>query len=327
MYYSVDDDGVRLHQLFAPRVFISGLGRVNLTVTFTPPIQILNSVPQVGETVLSSGSAKTNSLPRVGAQNLQYNSSFTIIGLADVIVPAGNFEVMQVDGSVTLISRYGTFIADFTLDLAEGVGAVRESLTFFDLSETYELLESRVGNYDLAVTKIIAPRTITLTAKQPVVTELVKVQLQNRSPHSETIVDEVMLENLVSLTVESVPGGLCSPIVPVLRPGPPTRFPIVLTTKKTLSVAFEVTFDCANDPAKSTAKDPGHEDFRYAVVVNHAALDGETDLHPDDDICPRDFEPPGIDPYPNGTIIDKGCGAKKPDKTFGADVLTDVVLK
>jgi hypothetical protein len=28
-----------------------------------------------------------------------------------------------------------------------------------------------------------------------------------------------------------------------------------------------------------------------------------------------------------GTIKDKGCGAKKPDKTFGAAVVTDVVVK
>jgi hypothetical protein len=34
-----------------------------------------------------------------------------------------------------------------------------------------------------------------------------------------------------------------------------------------------------------------------------------------------------IDPFPDGTILDKGCGTRRPDKTFGDPVLTDVVDK
>lgn len=49
---------------------------------------------------------------------------------------------------------------------------------------------------------------------------------------------------------------------------------------------------------------------------------------PDDDTCPRSVIPPfALDPYPDGKIKDKGCGAPKPDKTLGDPVLTDVVVK
>jgi hypothetical protein len=33
------------------------------------------------------------------------------------------------------------------------------------------------------------------------------------------------------------------------------------------------------------------------------------------------------DPFPDGKLIDKGCGAKKSDKTLGGPVLTDVSSK
>ena len=62
--------------------------------------------------------------------------------------------------------------------------------------------------------------------------------------------------------------------------------------------------------------------------MNHAALDGEEDTHPADDLCPRSVIPPfEFDANPDGTIKDVGCGNKNPDKTFGADVLTDVIVK
>ena len=42
----------------------------------------------------------------------------------------------------------------------------------------------------------------------------------------------------------------------------------------------------------------------------------------------RTVTPPGeIDPLPNGKILDKGCGVKKPDKTLGLPNLVDVFVK
>jgi uncharacterized repeat protein (TIGR01451 family) len=156
--------------------------------------------------------------------------------------------------------------------------------------------------HDLAVTKITVPQTVTLTDNKPVQIKSVKVQLQNRSPHDETIPDLAMLGNVVTLTVTS--RGSCLPPSQELQdPG----LPKMLNPKKTLNVVFDVTFDCANDPAKGA----GHEDYSYSASVNHAALDGEADTHPADDSCPRAAL--GIVPNPDGTINDKGCAVQVTD--------------
>jgi hypothetical protein len=62
--------------------------------------------------------------------------------------------------------------------------------------------------------------------------------------------------------------------------------------------------------------------------VDHSALDGQADTDPIDDVCPRSVTPPfRPDPNPDGKLKDKGCGVKKSDGTFGADVLIDIVDK
>jgi hypothetical protein len=156
--------------------------------------------------------------------------------------------------------------------------------------------------HDLAVTKITAPATVTLTNNKPQLTKPVTVQIQNRSPHDETIPDLATLGDLVILTVTSR-GSCLSPSQELRDPG----LPKTLKPKKTLNVVFDVTFDCANDPVKGA----GHEDYDYSASVDHAALDGEADTHPEDDSCPRD--PLGIVPNPDGTINDKGCLEKVTD--------------
>jgi hypothetical protein len=287
-------------------------------------VQVLNPTMQIGDVIVTNGIVRTNPLPRVGVQTFSYTSSFTAQNMNIVTVPAGTFDALRLQGTVNIA---GQAPAVFNLDLAEGIGAVRQIVNFLNVSETFELVEYKVGIHDLAIARIIAPATVTLTAKNPAQTKQVKVELQNRSPHSEAIDDEVMLSSLVSLTVHSM-GTTCPNIAPVLHVGRPQKpLPLTLKPKQKLTVLFDVTFDCANDAAKSTPKDPGHRDFRYVAVVNHAALDGESDVHPYDDVCPRDIELPGVDPYPNGTIKDRGCGGKRSDGTLGADVTTDVVLK
>ena len=95
-------------------------------------------------------------------------------------------------------------------------------------------------------------------------------------------------------------------------------FPINLKSKATRAFHFDVTFDCANDPAKTTKKDPGHDDFRYVATVDRSVLDALPDTHAADDTCPRSVTAPYvIDPNPDGKIKDKGCGDKKDDGTFG----------
>ena len=162
--------------------------------------------------------------------------------------------------------------------------------------------------HDLAVIRLKAPKRINLTASRPSQTKRVVVQIQNRSPHAETLTN---LTGLVTLEVESL-GGVCTNFNAELTVGKPNVVPRVLKANGKLTVSFNVTFDCANDSLKG----PGHEDYRYIAAVHHEAIDGNTDTDPSNDDCPRD---------PSGN--DKGCGGKNPDRTLGADVLTDVTEK
>jgi len=183
---------------------------------------------------------------------------------------------------------------------------------------------SPVAPTTLAVTHVGAPAKLTLSAKKPVLTVPIRVEVQNRASHDEIISAADTLKAMVELVVESL--GPCPP--PTIRFKTETAdkiVPLVLKPKKKVKVTFDLTFDCANDRAVSTKKDPGHEDFRYRAVVHHSAIDGAQDVHVGDDRCPRG--PLGIDPFPDGKINDKGCGTKRSDKMLGGDVRTDVVVK
>ena len=95
-FYTNDSRGVRLHRVFQPNVRIQGLGRVDLELTFQPPITLLSPRPSAWQTVSSSGIARTNSLPYIGVLEITYSARFTVRGWLDVTVPAGNFHVMQI---------------------------------------------------------------------------------------------------------------------------------------------------------------------------------------------------------------------------------------
>jgi hypothetical protein len=227
-----------------------------------------------------------------------------------------------------LTSPYGSETISTIQNLAQGIGVVKATGNVFsEGTSTLELTFTNVSVHDLAIKKIISPPVVELTPTSASKTVPVKVKIQNRGPYPETIQDAPMLTNLISLTITSL--GSCQAPVPVLHAGKPQhRFPITLKSKKILTVYYDVTFDCANDPAKSTTGDPNHYDYRYSAVVTHSAIDGIADSHTVDDACPRSVTPPYVvEPYPDQTIKDKGCGAKKPDRTFGGDILTDVVVK
>jgi hypothetical protein len=168
---------------------------------------------------------------------------------------------------------------------------------------------------DLAVTSIKAPKKVTLTAKKTPLTQIVGVQIQNRSPHTEVISNATALDNLVTLSVEAIT-NTCSGLTPTLHV--PTKLPITLKPKGKLTVLFDVTFstNCVPDPLPTT-KTGSHNDYRYSATVNLSAVGG-LDTNPANDDCPRPPDP---------ATGDKGCGSKNPGGSLGADVLTDVVLK
>jgi uncharacterized repeat protein (TIGR01451 family) len=171
--------------------------------------------------------------------------------------------------------------------------------------------------HDIAITKITAPASVKLTASAPSKTVRVTVQIQNRGGHQEVILDRAILSRLVTLSVQSL--GSCPAPTAVVNS-------FKLAKQNKLNVLFDVTFDCANDPLP--LGDGTHGDFLYVASAHREVIDGAADIHPGDDVCPRSVVPPFvIDPYPDAKIKDKGCGRKKSDKTFGAPVPTDIVVR
>ena len=173
---------------------------------------------------------------------------------------------------------------------------------------------------DLAVTKLKAPKSVKLTAKKPTKAGTIAVEIQNRSRHDEVIADNATLAGLVDVTIDSL-GACADPVATFHAPKKPKA--ITLKPAKKLKLTFDVTFGCANDPAKGA----GHADYSVHATVTHAPLGGTADAHPADDACPRDVAPPGVvDPFPAKPILDKGCGPKKPDRTLGGELLVDVTV-
>jgi Carboxypeptidase regulatory-like domain len=182
-----------------------------------------------------------------------------------------------------------------------------------------------VHTHDLAIVSLKAPGKVTLSSKKPTVVKTVKVAIQNRSPYIETIQDLSTLARLVNLSVvPEATGGNCAAPVPVLHAGKPQPvLPVSLKPNKTLKLVFDVTYTCAVDPLKGS----GHGDFHYIAQVDASALDGQEDVSPASDVCPRDPLPAGTNPFPDVSMRDRGCGGKLPGKTLGAAVLSDIVVK
>jgi hypothetical protein len=157
----------------------------------------------------------------------------------------------------------------------------------------------------------------------------VKIQIQNRARTTRRS-STSPCSRLVHVTAESL-GEECPDIQGTVVTGSQqVSLPRTLRSKQKLSVWFEVVFSssCVHDPAKTSARDPGHDDYQYVVTVDHTALDGGADIHPEDDVCPRSVTPPFVtDHYPDGSIKDRGCGRQKPDGTLGDPVTTDVWIR
>lgn len=139
---------------------------------------------------------------------------------------------------------------------------------------------------------------------------------------TEAVAVSQTLGRLVELQVASL--GPCPAPEPSLVV--PKKLPVTLKSKQRLTLGYTLSFDCANDPAKKTRNDGGHEDFALDGRVDHTAL-GVADDHPVDDVCPRSVAPPyELEPYPDGKIKERDCGETKPDKTLGAPAVVDVVV-
>ena len=210
--------------------------------------------------------------------------------------------------------RFATGFTGGLSDLKEGPDGDLYAVAIA-LGEVWRISGGEGGGpppHDLAVSQVKAPKKVSLSESKPVVVKDVKLTIVNQGSNTETIDDQDELTNLITLTWTSL--GACSPPFTQLVP-PKKGFPVVLATKKKLSVSYGVTWNCANDPAQS-GKDADHADFELEVTLDHAAVDGESDSDPGDDVCPR---PASGD--------DKGCGGKDANGASGGPIRTDVVVK
>jgi sugar lactone lactonase YvrE len=191
--------------------------------------------------------------------------------------------------------------------------------------------------HDLALVKITAPATIA-AAPAAAVTKPVTVQFQNRGSGPEVLPDASVLGNgtttgLVRLSVSVVDDDAenCQPAIVALNAAKNalifSRGPKTIKSKAKLTINYLVTYQC-NNPAVKLSSDPTPGDYSHTATVFRSVL-GDPDSHPEDDSCPHNaLATPGHrDPNPDNTIVDKGCGAKKPDGTFGKPVLTNITAK
>lgn len=310
-FYTSDENGIRLHGSFLPQH--------NVRLTMVPPITLAAGTSQIGQTATSQG--EVYCLFGSGLNlHLLYYSTYTIQGFETVTVPAGTFDALKISYSLSIGGDVETGI----IHLARSVGEVREAYTISGKSTVYELTVTNSDIHDLAITNITAPALVNFTKKIASKIIPVKVTIQNRGIYPEMITDASMLNNLISLSTTSL--GSCPNPAPVLTSVSPNKYPITLKPKSSLTATYNMTFDCVNDRLKSTPKDPHHHDYSFRATVDHSAIDGIADGHSADDTCPRTVAPPYLlDPYPDGTIKDKGCGARKSDGTFGNDILLDIV--
>jgi YVTN family beta-propeller protein len=312
-YFSNDARGIMLHRLYVPNFNIPGYGKKNVTLTASPPIAFATEGAEIGQVFNSIGSFRV-SVSGLGANTVPYSASYALLGNEFVSVPAGSFETVKLQGAIYI---GGQFATPNTYYLAKGIGIVKMEAD----GNISELQSTNVAVRDLAITGINPPARVSLSAKRPSVVKMVKVSLQNRGPLLETIPDQATLQRLLQLNVESL-GACPAPIAQILT----KKLPVKLEPKQSLNVSFVVTFDCINDAKANTPQNLGHEDFRYTAAIDRSVLDGNADVHAADDVCPRSVKAPyQLDVYSGGNIRDFGCGTKKPDKTKGGPVMTDVL--
>ena len=171
---------------------------------------------------------------------------------------------------------------------------------------------------DLAVVSVKAPTKISLSAKKPVVSKSIKVNLVNNGEVSERIESHQELKDFLGVEIAGQPPANCAtpdfdPVDPkyVL---PPYSYPIgIKASGGKLSIEVSVQWTCNNGPGDPVPVS-GEIDFDTTLHLNPAAI-GVPELDEPEfsynNNCPR--APLGDDP---------GCGPKG-----GGDIVTDIIEK
>jgi hypothetical protein len=174
---------------------------------------------------------------------------------------------------------------------------------------------------DLAITGLKVAKSVKLSAKKPTRSVVLTVRIQNRGTRTESIPTVDALATVVGLEIESL--GACASPTPILRaPRSLLKKPLLVKSKKSTNVKFEIPIACANDPAKSPKNETSAHD--YGFVARLGAFGG-VDAYETDDVCPRAAVGAGSVTRPAGVFVERGCGAPLGRKTFGGPVVLDVV--
>ncbi|HXI85210.1 MAG TPA: choice-of-anchor tandem repeat GloVer-containing protein [Verrucomicrobiae bacterium] len=270
------------------KLTISTNSSVTISCVLSPALatNTVNTPNTVVATVTSNGVAKSG-----------LHVNFSVLG-----ANAG-----QTGSATTSAGGLGTFTYTGTIAGTDAIRAIAGGAT----GTATKVWIAAVATHDLEVTKLKAPKKITLSATKPNITGKFAVTIQNNGDATEVIPDLGTLANLVTLNIQSL--GACTNPVAMLTT-PKFVFPFQLAPKKKLNLAYTTIFSCANNPL-ATTKTATNNDYQTTAVVDLSAL-SETDSTSSNDLCPR--PPSGSDP---------GCGNKTLAGTLGGDVLIDVVVK
>jgi hypothetical protein len=179
---------------------------------------------------------------------------------------------------------------------------------------------------DFSVTKIDVSKT---AAGASSTTHSVDVTIQNRSPYSETItatdLGDGINTGLVRLNVNVIDDDNenCAAAQVFFDPANTLVNSKILKPKQTFKIRYLVSYHCAEPVTPEGDATPG--DYSHLATVHHEVL-GVLDANQENDACPRSVNPPfKREPLPDGKVMDKGCGIKKTNKTFGDLVTTNVI--
>jgi hypothetical protein len=309
--------GTGIHTYY-PSIEIAPNGDIGMTFMQSSSTEFMSMYVTGQNSANSPGQMRTPMLAKAGLRTYRAFDCVPGISFVDDDCRAGDYSGISVDPNFSnmfcaaneyatsrSLDNWGTWIACFA-----------------------------IGIHDLAVTRIVAPTTVKGTGP---VSVAVTVTIQNRSDHDETITPTSLGNGTstgivrLSVSVADNDSEQCqSPVIALNAAKNAALFGSsgskVLAPKRKMSVGYLVTLQCTGAlPANSSDSTRG--DYSYSAAVHREVLDGSADIHDEDDVCPRDALAGGVDslPPPKG-VKDKGCGAKKADRTLGAPVVTDVVL-
>jgi hypothetical protein len=122
-FFTSDLDGIKLHRVVIPGYVFPWIGPYDLALTFNPPVSLAGGVAFVGGQQSSFGTVSSNDIPYIGELIYAYNAAFSFVNSENVTVPAGNFDIITLQGAIDIL-RSDIPQIKITMDLAEQIGVV-----------------------------------------------------------------------------------------------------------------------------------------------------------------------------------------------------------